>query len=61
LVVQSLTAPYPAVRSLSSGVALFMVVFNLIGLLYPTLVDNGLIVFSFLFNALIVWYAWAWT
>jgi hypothetical protein len=61
MVVLSLVVPYPAIRWLSIGVAVFMVLFNLIGLPYPTLVDNVLIVFSFVFNALIVWYAWGWT
>jgi hypothetical protein len=61
MVVLSLIVPYPAIRWVSIGIAIFMVLFNLIGLPYPTLVDNVLIVFSFLFNALIVWYAWTWT
>jgi hypothetical protein len=61
MVVLSLVVPYPAVRWLSIAVAIFMVLFNLIGLPYPTLVDNVLIVFSFVFNALIIWYAWTWT
>jgi hypothetical protein len=61
MVVLSLIVPYPAIRWLSIAFAIFMVLFNLIGLPYPTLVDNVLIVFSFLFNALIVWYAWTWT
>lgn len=61
MIVLSLVVPYPAIRWLSIVVAIFMVVFNLIGLPYPTLVDNVLIVFSFVFNALIIWYAWTWT
>jgi hypothetical protein len=61
MIVLSLVVPYPAIRWLSIVVAIFMVVFNLIGLPYPTLVDNVLIVFSFVFNALITWYAWTWT
>jgi hypothetical protein len=61
MVVLSLIVPYPAIRWLSIAIAIFMVLFNLVGLPYPTLVDNVLIVFSFLFNGLIVWYAWGWT
>ncbi len=61
MIVLSLIVPYPAVRWLSIAVAIFMVIFNLIGLPYPTLVDNVLIVFSFVFNLLIIWYAWNWT
>jgi hypothetical protein len=61
MVVLSLVMPYPAIRWLSIVVAIFMVLFNLVGLPYPTLVDNVLILFSFVFNALIIWYAWTWT
>ena len=61
MVVLSLVVPYPAIRWLSIAVAIFMVLFNLVGLPYPTLVDNVLIVFSFVFNALIIWYAWTWS
>ncbi len=61
MVVLSLVVPYPAIRWLSIVVAVFMILFNLVGLPYPTLVDNVLIVFSFVFNALIIWYAWTWT
>ena len=61
MVVLSLVVPYPAIRWLSIALAIFMVLFNLVGLPYPTLVDNVLILFSFVFNALIVWYAWSWT
>ncbi len=37
-----------------------LVVFNLAGLPYPAAYDNFLIVFGFLFNGLIVWYASTW-
>ena len=40
--------------------AVFFVLFNLAGLPYPGAYDNFLIVVSFAFNALIVWYAWNW-
>jgi hypothetical protein len=61
MVVLSLTLPDPAIRWVSIVAAVFLVLFNLVGLPYPALFDNFLIVFSFLFNALIVWYAWTWT
>lgn len=60
MVVLSLTLPYPAIRWASIAVAVFMVVFNLIGLPYPGPYDNFLIVVSIVFCALIVWYAWRW-
>jgi hypothetical protein len=60
MVVLSLTLPYPAIRWVSIAVAVFMVVFNLIGLPYPGLYDNFLIAVSIVFCALIVWYAWRW-
>jgi hypothetical protein len=60
MVVLSLTLPYPAIGWLSIVVAVLVVVFNLFGLPYPGLYDNFLIIVSFVFNALIVWYAWTW-
>ena len=59
--VLSLTLAYPAIRWLSVAAALFLVVFNLAGLPYPGKYDNFLIFFGFIFNAMIVWYAWRWT
>ena len=61
MVVLSLTLPYPAVRWVSIVVAGLAVVFNLFGLPYEGWYDNFLIVVSFAFNGLIVWYAWTWT
>jgi len=61
MVVMSLTVPYPAIRWVSIVVAVFLVIFNLVGLPYPGLYDNVLIVLGFVFNILIVWYAWTWS
>ena len=61
MVVLSLTLPYPAIRWASIAVAVFMVLFNLMGLPYHGAYDNFLIVVSFVFCAVIVWYAWTWT
>jgi small basic protein len=58
--VLSLTLPYPAVGWVNVVVAALVVVFNLVGLPYPGLYDNFLIVVSFVFNALTAWYAWTW-
>jgi hypothetical protein len=60
MVVLSLTLPYPAVGWVNIVVAVLVVAFNLVGLPYPGLYDNFLIIVSFVFNALIVWYAWTW-
>jgi len=60
MVVLSLTLPYPAVGWVTIVVAVLVVVFNLLGLPYPGMYDNFLIVVSIVFNALIVWYAWTW-
>lgn len=60
MVVLSLTLPFPLVGWVSIVVAVLVVVFNLVGLPYPGLYDNFLILVSFVFNALIAWYAWTW-
>ena len=60
MVVLNLTLPYPAIRWLNIILAIFFVVFNLVGLPYPGAYDNFLLIVSFGFNAMIVWYAWRW-
>jgi hypothetical protein len=60
MVVLSLTLPYPAIRWANIVVAIALVLFNLAGLPYPGAYDNFLIVVSFVFNALTVWFAWQW-
>ena len=60
MVVLSLILPYPAIRWVSIVVAILAVVFNLFGLPYDGMYDNFLIIVSFVFNAMIVWYAWKW-
>jgi hypothetical protein len=61
MVVLSLTLSYPAIRWVSIVVAVLAVVFNLFGLPYVGWYDNFLIIVSFAFNGLVVWYAWTWT
>lgn len=61
MLVLSLTLAYPAIRWVSVIAATFLVLFNLAGLPYDGLYDNLLIVVGFVFNGLIVWYAWTWT
>ena len=60
MVVLSLTLKYPAIRLVSIVVAILFIIFNLFGLPYPGAYDNFLIIVSFVFNAMIVWYAWKW-
>jgi hypothetical protein len=60
MVVLTLTLKYPAIRWANIVVAIGLVVFNLFGLPYPGAYDNFLILVSFVFNALTVWYAWQW-
>ena len=60
MLVLTLTLPYPAIRWANIIVAIFLVVLNLFGLPYKGWYDNFLIIVSFVFNALTVWYAWNW-
>jgi hypothetical protein len=60
MLVLTLTVKYPAIRWANIVVAIFLVVLNLFGLPYKGAYDNFLIVVSFVFNALTVWYAWKW-
>jgi hypothetical protein len=41
-------------------VAALFALFNLAGLPYDGWYDNFLIAVSFLFNGLVIWYAWTW-
>ena len=60
MVVLNLILQYPAIRWVNIVVAIFLVIFNLVGLPYPGAYDNFLIAVSFVFNALTIWYAWKW-
>lgn len=61
MVFLSLTLRYPAIRWLSIIVAIFLFLFNAVGLpTYPSLYDQFLIVVGLVFNLLTVWYAWTW-
>ena len=61
MVVLTLIVPHPAIRWVSIIVSVLVVLFNIAGLPYPGAYDNFLIIVSFVFNALIIWYAWRWT
>lgn len=60
MVVLTLILPYPAIRWVNIVVAIIVIVFNLVGLPYKGAYDNFLIIVSFVFNALTIWYAWKW-
>jgi len=60
MVVLSLLLPYPAVRWVNIVVAVLVAIFNIVGLPYPGMYDNFLIIVSFVFNGLTIWYAWRW-
>ena len=60
MLVLTLTLPHPAIRWVNILAAIFLVIFNLIGLPYKGAYDNFLIIVSIVFNVLTVWYAWKW-
>ena len=61
MLVLSLTLPYPAIRWVTIIAAIFLFIFNLIGLpTYPSAYDKFLIFVSLVFNGITVWYAWKW-
>ncbi len=63
MLVLTLTLPYSAIRWLNIIVAIFFVVFNIIGMLgkgYPGSYDYFLLIVTIVFNAMTVWYAWKW-
>lgn len=60
MIVLTLTLKFPAIRWANIIVAIFFVIFNIFGLPYPGAYDNFLIIVSFVFNGLAVWYAWNW-
>ena len=60
MVVLSLTLPYPAIRWANLIVPILVILFNIAGLPYEGAYDNFLIIVSFVFNGLTIWYAWKW-
>jgi hypothetical protein len=61
MLVLSLTLPYKANRWANIILAIFLFLFNLVGLPgYVSLYDQFLIVVSLVFNGLTIWYAWKW-
>lgn len=60
MIILTLTLPYPAIRWITIGVAVLVVLFNIAGLPYEGWYDNFLIIVTFVFNALTIWIAWKW-
>ena len=60
MVVLSLTLQYPAIRWVSIVAAIFWVIFNIFALSGYPAYEKFLIIVSFVFNALVIWYAWKW-
>ena len=60
MVVLTLTLQHPLIRWVNIIAAIALAVFNLFGLPYKGAYDNFLIIVSFVFNALTIWYAWKW-
>jgi hypothetical protein len=62
MVFLSLTLRHPVNRWANIIVAVFLFVFNLIGLpTYPSAYDRFLIIVGLVFNVLTVWHAWRWS
>ncbi|MGB2964506.1 MAG: DUF6326 family protein [Anaerolineales bacterium] len=61
MLVLSLVLPYKSNRWANIILAVFLFLFNLVGLPgYISLYDQFLIVVSLVFNGLTVWFAWKW-
>lgn len=60
MVYLSLVVPYPFIRWGNIVVAVFFILFNLLGLPYPSAFDNFLIAVSFVFNGITIYTAWTW-
>ena len=63
MIILSLTLKYPVNRWANIIVAIFWILYNLMGLLgrsYSSAYDNFLLVVALVINVLTVWYAWKW-
>ena len=61
MVVLSLTLNYPMNRRANIIMAVFWLLFNLVGLpTYPSSYDRFLLIVSMGFNVLTIWNAWRW-
>jgi len=61
MLVLTLTVNHPAMRWANIVVPILLIVFNLLGFTgYKGSYDRFLLLVTFVFNALTVWYAWNW-
>jgi hypothetical protein len=61
MVILSLILKYPLIRWVTIIAAVFLFLFNIVGLpTYPSAYDKFLIIVGLIFNGLTVWYAWKW-
>jgi len=60
MIVLNLILKFPLIRWLNIIVAILVILFNLAGLPYKASYDNFLILVSFAFNLMTLWYAWKW-
>ena len=61
MIMLSLTLPYPIIRLVTIISAIFLFIFNIIGLpSYPGAYDKFLIIVGLVFNVITVGYAWIW-
>ena len=60
MIVLTLTLGFPVIRWVTLVASGFLILFNIAGLPYPGAYDNFLIGVGFIWNALIIWYAWTW-
>jgi hypothetical protein len=63
MIILSLTLKYPVNRWANIIVAIFFLLYSLMGLLgkqYPSAYDNFLLVVAIVVNVLTIWYAWKW-
>lgn len=60
MILVSLLTPTEPLRWITIVVSAALVVFNLVGMPYPGLYDNVLLVVSFAVNGVLVWQALAW-
>jgi hypothetical protein len=58
--VLTLFVPFPAIKWVTLVAAVVVILFNIAGLPYEGAYDNFLIGVSFVFNVLVIYYAWTW-
>ena len=62
MIIMSLTLTYPIIRWVTIIAALFLFIFNIVGLpSYPGAYDKFLIIVGLVLNVITAGYAWSWT